>query len=68
VVRWPGYEPNADLIFHDGRHYMAVADVPRLLDEVELIDRREEDGKLYLKRRGGMVAAAEPTALAEGTE
>lgn len=68
VVRWPGYEPNADLIFHDGRHYMAVADVPRLIDEVELIDRREEDGKLYLKRRRGMVAAAEPTALAEGAE
>lgn len=68
VVRWPGYEPNADLIFHDGRHYMAVADVPRLLDEVELIDRREEDGKLYLKRRGAVEAAAEPTALAEGTE
>jgi hypothetical protein len=50
VVVLPGYERAMDPIFHEGAHYVSVRDVAERFDH-ELIDRREEDGKLYLRKR-----------------
>jgi len=50
VVVLPGYERAMDPIFHEGAHYVSVRDVAEAFDH-DLIDRREEDGKLYLRER-----------------
>lgn len=50
VVVLPGYERAMDPIFHEDTHYVSVRDVAAAFD-YELIDRREEDGKLYLRKR-----------------
>ena len=50
VVLLPGYENTAVPIMVDGQHYVSVRDVARLFD-LELVDHRAKDGKLYLKPR-----------------
>ncbi len=50
VVVLPGYENAMDPIFHEGAHYVAVRDVAAAFGH-DLIDRRDHDGKLYLRKR-----------------
>lgn len=50
VVLLPGWENNAVPLFHEGEHYLAVRDVADMFD-VELLDRRETDGKLYFRKK-----------------
>lgn len=50
VVLLPGWERSATPIMVDDQHWLKVREVAEMFD-CELVDKRTEDGKLYLVRR-----------------
>lgn len=51
VVLLPGSDRHAQPLYHEGTHYLSVRDVARMFG-VDVIDRRAQDGKIYLRAPG----------------